>query len=707
MKKYIQKMTTPKSALLILLAALIVLVFQSCMETTAPSNEEIESLTVKVLQVNPNNPTELLPLRGVDVVINETGLATDIANVQTNEQGIAIFGLNIPLIGRNYDVRASFNNLLQVKQAVLVCRDTLVVFLFDNQNVPTIDCQTLNGRDSLIFLDETGSREITQNTPQGVNRYDKCWSISNSVTNTESITATIPTISSDVISLSSIWLDGVSLPLTTKQVAIPAGGTLTLCFAVRTDVPPGTKVPAQPFELDLRCSTSQGKYRLDLRADIVEPVCDCNTLSSDSYDLRLPVRVEVGKTLDHSESVFTNILPCTVTITQASFEGNNAWTILGPTFPVTLQPGQSLTLNVRFAPKQSGTTPGLLRLSLQPQGSGSPCDYDVNLEADGCSAGCPLISKSSIGNYSPFGRTSFIDTLSNRTDNRVFVNAPDVPPTTNSTGTGIYYVMNPDSACAEIVVNVMATPKDNYASQYYSVSPSILRLAPGESGIITVEFVAPLLNDFKTITQARGNTGKLTDSLFQITITLSSGNCTQKIEDNAVVTTYPDLSPIINLRAYSQRTPQKPLPEKEVYTFGNDSRTINKNQDGTGGEYPPLKGDIYVDVPDTNASANPPQEPIIKMVDPSITWTVWKQNYPESQFDNVVELFNLFRSELPGITNWQTGPITNISVGDVIAFKLGSNVYALIYIRRIDNGTENTSSKQSGIEFRSIYPVYP
>jgi len=57
-------------------------------------------------------------------------------------------------------------------------------------------------------------------------------------------------------------------------------------------------------------------------------------------------------------------------------------------------------------------------------------------------------------------------------------------------------------------------------------------------------------------------------------------------------------------------------------------------------------------------------------------------------------------------TGYGPGPITGISVNDVYAFKFSANTYALIFIRRVDNGSENTSSKQSGIEFRAVYPIY-
>ncbi|ROL59910.1 hypothetical protein D9V86_10070, partial [Bacteroidetes/Chlorobi group bacterium ChocPot_Mid] len=148
------------------------------------------------------------------------------------------------------------------------------------------------------------------------------------------------------------------------------------------------------------------------------------------------------------------------------------------------------------------------------------------------------------------------------------------------------------------------------------------------------------------------------------------------------------------------------VPENEVYYFGYFSRTIIKKPDGSNGPYPPTLGHIWVDVNDNLPSANPPQEPYLKLVDNKIQIKLWKRAYPESRFSDVATLVTEFSQDPAYNLGYGSGPITGISVGDVYAIKFDEGIYALMYIRRVDNGTENTSSKQSGIEFRAVYPIY-
>ncbi len=199
--------------------------------------------------------------------------------------------------------------------------------------------------------------------------------------------------------------------------------------------------------------------------------------------------------------------------------------------------------------------------------------------------------------------------------------------------------------------------------------------------------------------------GSVEDSSFNVEITFSGGSCEQKLDVAAVVTAFPDISPIINLRAYAQRTPFVPVPDNEIYFFGDGSRTILKSKDGKEGPYPPTKGDIWIDVADTSSSAAPPQEPILKLANPDLLVKLWKSNYLEADFSNVAKLVTEFAADPAYDSGYGPGPITGINVGDVYAFKFSESLYALIYIRRVDDGSENTSSKQSGVEFRAVYPI--
>ena len=317
----------------------------------------------------------------------------------------------------------------------------------------------------------------------------------------------------------------------------------------------------------------------------------------------------------------------------------------------------------------------------------------------GCANVCPRI------NNNDFGSSGMItDTISNRADNRVYISPSLQNPSTASIS---YDIFNPDTSCSAISfrVEIESMPGFIYENPtlYYTIEPMNFVLQPGQRRQLTITFTAPIKDSLDRIVLRR-NTQSKRDSMFAIRLRISNTmNCIQDLDLYSIVTAVPDLSPIVNLRAYNQRTPQKPTPEHEVYFFGNASRTINNT-----GEYPPLKGNIWVDVDDNNSTAVPPQEPILKIVPNSGIqgMKVWRTGFPENNFYNVVQLIADFQNDPAHSAGYTNMELRGIQVGDVIAFKLGPDTYTLIYIRRIDNGTEQTSSKQSGIEFRAISGIY-
>ena len=695
MKKIKNKLIMPIMLSCALLLA-ISTAFWGCMETTAPENSKERNVIVQAFQVNIQNGVKI-PLSGVQVSVFDAGSTNVISTQTTNQNGAANFSLLAPLAGRNLSFIANYNNQIQSKNYVLLCKDTLLVFVFDTTVVSNVQCNNLNGSETIVFIDENGSPGLKQNTPKGINKYEKCWSMTNSST-TEPIIVAIPSVPAP-FSVQSVYLG--STPVSTNPVVVPPGTTLSICFAVST-VNAGAF--RETINLTLSCGNNQGTFVLRLQADVIEPGCECSELET-LYRVILPESVPVGSSVERTEVVFTNTLACTVVISRNSFDGNDGWTILSPTFPQTLAPGAMLTIRARFSATHALTNADTLSLNIHPEGTQNNCPYLVIFSGQGCSNTCPYLGFTDyplrIFN-SPIPR----DTLSNRKDNRVFVSIINVDPPFVSVASEQYTVFNPDSACSEVTINASIIPQDNYAGYYYKVTPTRITLAPGDSAKINVTFTAPSLQTMQQIIAARGNTGRVSDSAFTIRLRLQSGSCLQEVNIASVVTVFPEISPIINLRAYSQRTPLRLTPENEVYYFGKDARTINHFINGTYGEYPPRVGHIFVDVNDTLASAIPPQAPILKLVDNSIGMKVWRNNVPETDFSNVSSIVTLFAADPGYSTGYSSNPITNLNVGDIIAFKFNAITYSLLYIRRVDNGTESTSSKQSGIEFRAIYPIF-
>jgi hypothetical protein len=700
MKQQRQK-TTIKLMILLLLAAILIL--PACMETTSPSNENERELTVLVYRTSVGTTNGSAPVRGAEVNI----FFADNANLNplqayTNSQGAAVFRFKVPITGQNYNVSATYNNRTQSKNSVLICKDTTLIFNFDTTNIASVSCNDLSRDENLVFTDDLGNPELKLNTPANINRYEKCSAgLYNS--GKQDITLTLPKVNPP-FKLLSVLIDGLPAQVQNNKVVIKPGQTLTLCFSVSTKE---TGNFTQELVMPMVCEDGQeGVYTLTLNATVVPPTCDCDEYSNFSL-ITLTERVPTGQSKEIKQVVFTNNSPCDVVIGFVGFDGNDGWQILHPQFPVTIKSGQSLEITARFTPPSANEHSDTLNLEVRPIGTDNICDLDIYLEGEGCAGGCPLFSTDGFY-FDNYTAAPIIDTISDRTDKRVYFSLKNATPPITTTVTRLYYFMNPDSACEDLSLNISLVYQngDIYSPRYFDVSPESLTLAPGEVGVIQVTFISPDIEELDEIVKARGSNGITADSAFNLMLYIDSPGCRQRINATTVITVFPDISPIINLRAYSQRTRLAPDPENEVYFFGDDARTIIKGNGNGPGPFPPPRGDIWIDVNDTLPNANPPQEPILKSVSGTLGMKVWQTNMPESEFIDVGQTYLAFTGDPNYSIGYAPDPLTGLAPGNVIAFKINQFMYALIYIRSIYNGTENNTNLQSGIEFRAIYPIY-
>jgi hypothetical protein len=679
------------------------IILHACMETIQPEDTNKRLLKTAVFRMIDEATGELVPVRSAEVTIYEevNGALNELKILQTNENGLAVFDLDIPVIGKLYTIKATYNNESQSKSAVLICGDTTVNFIF-NDDINNISCSDLNQNDTLLFFDNEGSARLKRNTPANINQYERCKTYTIDNNNTGTIDIQLPSVPAPFTYI-SIYHTDKPMPVSTRKLTLLPGEKFTICFGVSTE---NAGIFNERIQFGITCSDgNSGTSSLDLKAEVVEPSCDCEDYSQ-SAKILLDERVMIGSSTNFKDiEVFVNNSACAVEIVKINQNLGAGWTITSPTFPVTVAKGASLKVSGTFAPTKSGKSNTVLQLLIKPQGTSNECNLNINLEAEGCYNTCPFIGMDNrfqlrlLGSPSPVG-----DTISNRGDGKVFISAVGLV----SNAVQSYFIKNPDSACAEITINLELLPKDNYARTYFSVSPTRLTLLPGETGQIDVSFIAPTMDELIKILEVRrpGGPYQTIDSMFTTRLRIRGGNCTQDIDIDALVTSIPNISPIINLRAYNQSTTQKPLPENEVYYFGYGSRSIIKSSDGSNGPYPPPLGDIWIDVNNNAQSANPPQEPILKLIHGGIQMKLWKSNYQESKFSDVANLMAEFSNDPTYSLGYGPGPLTGLSVNDVYAFKFNEMTYALIFIRRVDNGTEATSSKQSGIEFRAIYPIY-
>jgi hypothetical protein len=298
------------------------------------------------------------------------------------------------------------------------------------------------------------------------------------------------------------------------------------------------------------------------------------------------------------------------------------------------------------------------------------------------------------------------ESFSSRLDGTVFVGVPELGMMASVVRT--YTVQSPMTACAAVDVAITPTFTEQYSNRFFTISPRTLRIQPGERAFFQVNFTPPDAAAFATIlTDPARRTGTAVDSSFSVGIALTTLTCSQRLRLSARVSVVPDISPILNLRAYRQRTRLKPQEENEVYTFGEQSRRILRSANGSAGVFPPLAGDIYADVANNDSSANAPQAPTLNIVPGGAVARVsaaalWREVYAEQDFDNVAQTFRAYRIAPP--TMFATMSIRPVP-GQVYAFRFGTGSVALLYVRRVDNGTERNTNGQSGVEFRAIYPI--
>jgi len=687
----------------ILAGILLLPLFQACMETVQPSSENIRTVKVYVSKLDlQTRQTQLIPNADVILFDSEQDTPIEIKRSKTNANGVSIFELTVPIIGKLYTFQAIYNNETQFKNSILICQDTSINFLF-TESKNQISCGNLNLSDTLIFFDEQGSTRLKFNTPENINKYSICYTISLSPNSPGDVTLSIPQ-PKPPFSTSSIIVNNQNVPKNINSINLKPGQSVILCYDVSTL---NIGIFQDLLIFNAQCSDgTNGQVQLLLNAEVVEPECDCNEIRN-TVSIVLNNFVQVGQTYNFKDyEIFTNNLACDVNVSIVNSNLGSQWKITSPQFPTLIRKGQTLKISGTFTPSQAGQNNATIQLNVNPIGTSNNCLLNVSLQGNGCNNACPLISFTLpiLNQYIPFGqRSPFRDTLSQRSDNRVFVSLiGDL-----SIVTAQYYVFNPDTTCDAVTITVDATGLNSAALEFFNVSPNQITLNPGEFSTINVSFTAPDINRLNQILQERKGNGPYVtaDSMFSIQITLNGNKCTQQIINDAIITTFPDITPVINLRAYNQSTPFKPTPENEVYYFGNFSRSILKNKDGSNGPYPPNQGHIWIDVNDNSQSATPPQEPILKLVDNSLSVKLWKTNVPENDFSDVAKMYKDFSLDPTYNIGYGPGPITNLQIQNVYAFKFNEYTYALIYIRRVDNGTEATSSKQSGIEFRAIYPI--
>ncbi len=173
-----------------------------------------------------------------------------------------------------------------------------------------------------------------------------------SVTSTGTATATIDAAA---VSGSGFVLTGGTLPATLKP-----GQSVTLNVQFNP-----TATGSASGQLDIHSNASSGDTRIALRGSGTSSSRPRLTLSANSLDFdSVTVNTATTQSLTLSSTGTS-----AVTINSANIYGGS-FSLVGGVFPVTLNPGQSMTLRVQFKPAATGSASGKLAISSNASSSG-------------------------------------------------------------------------------------------------------------------------------------------------------------------------------------------------------------------------------------------------------------------------------------------------------------------------------------------------
>jgi hypothetical protein len=227
--------------------------------------------------------------------------------------------------------------------------------------------------------------------------------------------------------------------------------------------------------------------------------------------------------------VLTSTGTSAVTVNSASLSGSG-YTLIGAAFPITLSPGQTATLQVKFAPTVAGGASGQLTIS---SNSSSGSTAAVALSGTGLAAANPLLSLS----------------LSQLTFGNVTINTPTtLPIVLTSTGT------------SAVTINAATLSGTGY-NLIGTAFP--ITLSPGQTATLQVKF-AP--------TVAGGAAGQLT-----ISSNSSTGNtATVTLSGTGIAAANPQLSLSLSQLSFGNVTINAPATLPIVLTStGTSAVTVN------------------------------------------------------------------------------------------------------------------------------------
>lgn len=723
------------------LFALLLLVYSCTDDPNTPSDTKVRNLDIyaKVKDLATGQCVNPAPNSEVKVYSSEDD--KEIGTIKTDAKGFAKFAYAAPAIGMTCYVTGTYNDQFLRSNIFLFCNDTSIVLSCFEPEPPTpVNCSTLPQGSivSYTFTNENNSEELIQLKPAGVGEYSACLTLFKNDGN-QNINVTLPTVAYP-FRIKQVMVNGVLTNL--NPVTVKPGESITICFAVSTSNL-GEFRTSPNLNFVLQCvdgpSGNTGSIVVDLYAKVVESLCEC-IVQTTIPTFNETISVPVGESQTYQYTIFTN--PCdkapinVKSITQST-PNTGEWTVAPSpfrTYPFSLDAGNNLVVNATFTPKFATTTPATFTIEYTLE-NGVNCNYNFVVEGKGCLDICPLINDSV---FNPNKTINYLIYENYSNPARVKFSYNEFCSYGKVINTADFKIKISDSSCftppATINVVIRDTESTKISSKYFTVTPTpTLYVNQGSETSLNVSFTSPTIEDFQQIFAQglRPATGSIVDSTFTIYIDLyvsGYSNCKQTIKVQAIVTQSPKISPIRNLRAYSQKTDLKPVPEFEVCKVDTTLALIFTSQPGYvfslrdakgNGPVPPTMGDFYFEV-DNPTVFNPPHEPKFYFTNSSEYSKIklFARNYIESSFDGIAQIVNDLQSayEASSGTYFTTGglsiPVSGLQNGDVYVIYNDSYwgrgvpcLIALVYIREVKNSTENNTNHQAAIEFRLITPV--
>lgn len=727
-------------ACLTALSCAIILFTNSCSEVTDPEETVPVHFTVRtdLLSDSASGLTSVTPLRNVQIRIKHRREQQESEVGFTDIQGQAVVTAIASVSGSDFIIEAFSPGHGMISQILpTICNDTNVRFVFREADVTDLNCNTLaNSSADFIFTNVlSASQELLQNTPNPV---QNCLTVARN-NGRDNIEVEIPTTPLGVFTIGAVQINAQTVPVTANpmRVTLPPGSTLGLCLNVNTATTSKGR-PNNRFEelllLKLACPSNTATMSISLQATVVEKTCNCTLFTpGTSQEFRVSEEpVELGQEGRISKTIFTNTSSCPVVVRVKNIDstlGRNDWRIQSPSAlqnaggEIRLEEGQPLIINALFHPLSATTksVPSNLTLELEivPEGDPTACNLTVILSGECCRETCPSLR---INNRNQPSGTTARDSLYIRNDKRVFISVPNTPSTiTEQSVVSEEYdvILSPNDTLAcrtqDAELRVEALPGDQFSLKYFRVNNTRISLIPGNSpaGSFKVTFTAPTKDELKQILLARTPSDPPTtaDSMFTVKIIIKVSGCPdQEFLVDAIVTTLPDFTPPIKMHAYRQTTTKQPRPEYEFYVFGNSAVSSLRNENSPPPN-DPGQGDLWVEVPNPNGT--PPQQPFFK-IESNMSWARWQQQSPipdETLFNNILHVVTLLEQDINAgmvFQNRDAVDTINPEVGGIYIFQTNTtntNVYGVLVVREINDGTEANLNEQSAIHFRVLYPV--